>query len=118
MARKGRARRFREARELKKGQRCVVLLPDSVRNYMTKFLSDDWMKSMGYFDDASIKQEEENKDRWAGARIKDLKLPDALSIPKSHTNKQAIKIMQEKGFDQLPVVTETESNQLEGFLFD
>jgi cystathionine beta-synthase len=28
---------------LKKGQRCVVILPDSVRNYMTKFLNDDWM---------------------------------------------------------------------------
>ena len=26
------------AKSLKKGQRCVVLLPDSVRNYMTKFL--------------------------------------------------------------------------------
>lgn len=31
------------AKELKAGQRCVVVLPDSVRNYMTKFLSDDWM---------------------------------------------------------------------------
>lgn len=29
--------------KLTKGQRCVVILPDSVRNYMTKFLSDDWM---------------------------------------------------------------------------
>ena len=27
------------AKKLKKGQRCVVLLADSVRNYMTKFLS-------------------------------------------------------------------------------
>lgn len=26
------------AKELGPGQRCVVLLPDSVRNYMTKFL--------------------------------------------------------------------------------
>jgi cystathionine beta-synthase len=26
------------AKKLKKGQRCCVLLPDSVRNYMTKFL--------------------------------------------------------------------------------
>jgi hypothetical protein len=25
------------------GQRVVVLLPDSVRNYMTKYLSDEWM---------------------------------------------------------------------------
>ena len=31
------------ARELKAGQKCVVLLPDSVRNYMTKFLSDQWL---------------------------------------------------------------------------
>jgi len=32
-------------KELKvtKDQRVVVILPDSVRNYMTKFLSDDWM---------------------------------------------------------------------------
>ena len=30
------------AKELKKGQKCVVLLPDSVRNYMTKFLNDEW----------------------------------------------------------------------------
>jgi len=28
---------------LKKGQRCVIVMPDSVRNYMTKFLSDQWM---------------------------------------------------------------------------
>ena len=30
------------AKSLKKGQRCVIILPDSVRNYMTKFLTDDW----------------------------------------------------------------------------
>ena len=29
---------LRAAKILKKGQRCCVLLPDSVRNYMTKFL--------------------------------------------------------------------------------
>ncbi len=32
-----------KARSLKAGQKCVVLLPDSVRNYMTKFLSDKWL---------------------------------------------------------------------------
>ena len=31
------------AKGLKEGQRCVVILPDGVRNYMTKFLSPDWM---------------------------------------------------------------------------
>ncbi len=31
------------ARTMSKGQRVVALLPDSVRNYMTKFLSDKWL---------------------------------------------------------------------------
>ena len=30
------------AKRLKKGQKCVALLPDGVRNYMTKFLNDQW----------------------------------------------------------------------------
>ncbi len=37
------------AKGLKKGQRCVVILPDSVRNYMTKFLSDDWMIQYNHY---------------------------------------------------------------------
>jgi hypothetical protein len=32
---------LRMAKGLKKGQRCVVLLADSVRNYMSKFLNDE-----------------------------------------------------------------------------
>ena len=32
----------RVAKELKKGQKCVALLADGVRNYMTKFLNDEW----------------------------------------------------------------------------
>jgi cysteine synthase len=32
------------AKDLSAGEKCLVLLPDSVRNYMTKFVRDDWMK--------------------------------------------------------------------------
>ncbi len=32
-----------EARKLKKGQNCVVILSDGIRNYMTKFVDDAWM---------------------------------------------------------------------------
>jgi cysteine synthase len=32
------------APKLKKGQNCVVLLADGVRNYMTKFIDDRWMR--------------------------------------------------------------------------
>lgn len=30
------------------GKRVVVLFPDSVRNYMTKFLNNDWMYENGF----------------------------------------------------------------------
>lgn len=33
------------AKQLKTGQNCVVILPDGIRNYMTKFLSQKWMDS-------------------------------------------------------------------------
>ena len=36
------------AERLGPGKRIVVLLPDSVRNYMTKFLDDRWMKENGF----------------------------------------------------------------------
>lgn len=32
------------ARRLKRGQNCVVVLPDGVRNYMSKFVDDQWLK--------------------------------------------------------------------------
>jgi cystathionine beta-synthase len=33
------------------GKRCVVLLPDNIRNYMTKHLNDDWMYERGYINE-------------------------------------------------------------------
>ena len=34
---------MKAAKNLKKGQKCVVLLADSVRNYINKFLDDQWL---------------------------------------------------------------------------
>ena len=36
------------ASNLKKGQNCLVILADGIRNYMTKFPNDDWMKEKGF----------------------------------------------------------------------
>ncbi|OUW79835.1 MAG: cystathionine beta-synthase [bacterium TMED217] len=36
------------ASELKPGQNCLVILADSIRNYMTKFPRDEWMKHNGF----------------------------------------------------------------------
>ncbi len=39
------------AGELEEGTNCLVILPDSVRNYMTKFITDEWMSERGYLED-------------------------------------------------------------------
>lgn len=39
---------MQEVKRLKSGQNCVVLLADGVRNYMTKFIEDSWMKKHGF----------------------------------------------------------------------
>lgn len=36
------------AKNLRKDQTCVVLLPDSIRNYLSKFINDNWMKERGF----------------------------------------------------------------------
>lgn len=36
------------AGKLKAGQKCLIILPDSIRNYLTKFVDDDWMKERGF----------------------------------------------------------------------
>ena len=36
------------AARLKKGQRCLCILPDSIRNYLTKFADSAWMKAQGF----------------------------------------------------------------------
>jgi len=36
------------AKTLKQGQKCLMILPDSIRNYMSKFARDEWMKEQGF----------------------------------------------------------------------
>ncbi len=38
------------ANRLKRNQKCLVILPDSIRNYMSKFVDDDWMKGKGFLE--------------------------------------------------------------------
>ena len=39
---------LKSATALSQNQKCLVVLPDGIRNYMTKFPNDDWMRSKGF----------------------------------------------------------------------
>lgn len=36
------------AKDIPEGKRVVIVLPDGIRNYMTKFVSDHWMEARGF----------------------------------------------------------------------
>lgn len=41
---------LQSAKRLKKGQNCVIIIPDGIRNYMSKFLNETWMKEKNFSD--------------------------------------------------------------------
>uniref|UniRef100_A0A8C2ZQC8 Cystathionine beta-synthase n=1 Tax=Cyclopterus lumpus TaxID=8103 RepID=A0A8C2ZQC8_CYCLU len=91
------------AKELKEGQRCVVILPDSVRNYMSKFLSDKWMIQKGFLSEEDLMVK---KPWWWNLKLQGLNLSAPLTVLPTVTCQRTIKILKEKGFDQAPVVDE------------
>ena len=40
---------LQKAKCLNAGDKCLVILPDSIRNYLTKFVDDQWMEEQGFF---------------------------------------------------------------------
>ncbi|XP_071774051.1 cystathionine beta-synthase a isoform X1 [Centroberyx gerrardi] len=93
----------RVAKDLKEGQRCVVILPDSIRNYMSKFLSDKWMFQKGFLREEDIMV---TKPWWWNLKLQGLNLSAPLTVLPTVTCQKTIKILKEKGFDQAPVVDE------------
>uniref|UniRef100_A0A3Q2YNI9 Cystathionine beta-synthase n=1 Tax=Hippocampus comes TaxID=109280 RepID=A0A3Q2YNI9_HIPCM len=92
------------AKELKEGQRCVVILPDSVRNYMSKFLSDKWMVQKGFLSEKELMVK---KPWWWNLNVQNLNLCAPLTVLPTVSCQRTIKILKEKGFDQAPVVDES-----------
>eukprot|EP00127_Corallochytrium_limacisporum_P004445 Clim_evm7s163 gene=Clim_evmTU7s163 len=94
------------AKNLPDGTTCVVVLPDSIRNYMTKHLSDDWMISHGFVDEEILKHAPQRSEWWAERPVSSLPLPTPLTISPTLSCQAAIKVLQKEGVDQLPVLDE------------
>ncbi len=78
-------------------KRIVTLLADSVRNYMTKFLDDGWMRANGF-----------TECRWEGETLGDLlrALPPRtlITAASSDTVAATVAALKEHAVSQLPVV--------------
>ncbi|KAI1086215.1 cystathionine beta-synthase [Rostrohypoxylon terebratum] len=88
----------------------VVILPDSIRSYLTKFADDDWLAANDLLPttDAAAKEAAANgkksEDPYAGATVRSLRLKPVISVIASSPCSEAIETMRDKGFDQLPVL--------------
>lgn len=86
----------------------VVLLPDTGRNYLSKFFSDEWMRQNGYL------------QRLVPARVREVidaahtdHVPELVSVGAGKTVGEAIDLMQQYGISQL-LVTENGKTTLNG----
>ncbi|PGH14811.1 cystathionine beta-synthase [Helicocarpus griseus UAMH5409] len=93
----------------------VVILPDSIRSYLSKFADDDWLAANDLLPATPPATEPPSpdiqprgpKDPFSGAKVKALRLKPVTTILSNSSCEAAIEVMREKGFDQLPVLAPT-----------
>lgn len=81
---------LKACKNLKEGQRCVVILPDGVRNYMTKFLSDSWMAER--FLDHIVALPEQ---WWHKEDVSSLELKKPIMVSPQTSCEEALKLLEE-----------------------
>ena len=84
-------------RELGPGKRVVVILPDSIRNYLTKFADDRWMRQQGFF-----------KADWEVGTVADIMRSvgrrEVISLDLNDRVSRATDLFKQHGISQMPVL--------------
>jgi cystathionine beta-synthase len=85
------------AKRSKPGTRILVLLPDSVRNYLTKFVDDRWMRENGFVEtDWAVNMVGEVLRVMPPRKLHTATVADQLA--------DAVAVMKREGISQLPVL--------------
>ena len=91
------------AQDLNENQRVVVILPDGIRNYMGKFVNDEWMLQRNF----KVKEDKQLNPELNSLKINQLPITkDVKTINDNSTILNAINLMKEAKCDQLPVLCE------------
>ncbi len=85
------------AKDMPTGARVVAVLPDSIRNYLTKFVDDRWMRENGFLD-----------PDWAVETVADMlrAMPprEVFTVDVGDTLAYAVGVLKSRGISQLPVL--------------
>ena len=109
----------------------VVVLPDSIRSYLSKFADDDWLAANdllpptppseevsaaedgaeeaknGVRRKRTVSSGQQEHSQFGGATVRSLRLKPVQTIPADQPCAAAIETMRDKGFDQLPVLAKS-----------
>ena len=98
---------------LGRGDMVVVILPDSIRSYLSKFADDDWLAANDLLPPTPpstsppspiLDSSHTKKDPYHGATLRALRLKPVTTVLADSPCSEAVETMREKGFDQLPVL--------------
>src|SRR5690606_28402518 len=85
------------AKDFPKGARILCVLSDGIRNYLTKFVDDRWMRENGFLE-----------EDWAIGTIEELmrSMPrrEVVTVDVGDPLRKAVALFKERGFSQVPVV--------------
>jgi len=93
-------------RDMKPGQRVVTILPDSVRNYMTKFVDDAWMRQCGFL-------ESDWEVGTIGDIVRSMPPREVITVDVEASLADAVTVFHAHGISQLPC---TDHGHLSGIL--
>jgi cystathionine beta-synthase len=88
---------LQEAPKLPAGANCVVVLPDGVRNYMTKFVDDKWMRDNRFWGAGTLTGSVRELAKSKPARA-------LVTIGEADGADHAIALMRNENISQIPVV--------------
>lgn len=93
-------------KDLTENDTIVVVFPDSIRSYLSKFADDEWMKING-FDVEEPASASKSDDILSTKTIRDLVADKApvVTVTLADTVDKTFGLLQQNGFDQLPVLS-------------
>jgi cystathionine beta-synthase len=94
------------ARRLGPGRRILTMIPDSGRNYLSKFYDDNWMLDHGFLERRAPVPTVEAV--LHAKRVEEPHVPDVVVIGSHQKVGEAIELMQRYSISQLPVVRDSE----------
>lgn len=87
------------AKDLREDQVCVVICPDNIRNYMTKFLVDNWMEARDFKESVN-----EHCHKWWDYKISSLiQNQSPLTITNTATCQEVLDKLKDSNLEQIPI---------------